>query len=135
MSTHCGIGIYENGTYTLVYCHHDGYPQGAGAILLAHYGEPEVRELLRLGDLSCLGERISPQPGEKHTFDDAQDDVCVFYARDRHEPKDTVSARPYDEIPRGYAYVYAWDTATGRWLWASRGEFEGLRELTPDDCG
>lgn len=68
MSTRSAI-ILKNLTtpgYTGVYCHSDGYPEGVGAMLLAHYTDPrKVEAIVALGDLSVLGEEI----GEKHDFD------------------------------------------------------------------
>ena len=38
MSTRCRIGIEnKNGTITSIYCHHDGYLEGVGEILVNHY--------------------------------------------------------------------------------------------------
>ena len=57
MSTRCRIAIeQENGTIKSIYCHHDGYKSGVGAILRKHYTDPDkVAELIELGDLSSLG--------------------------------------------------------------------------------
>ena len=57
MSTRCRIGIEnKDGTITSIYCHHDGYPDGVGEVLVNHYKtEEQIRKLLELGDLSSIG--------------------------------------------------------------------------------
>ena len=57
MSTRCRIGIEnKNGTITSIYCHHDGYLEGVGGILVNHYKtEEKIRKLMELGDMSSLG--------------------------------------------------------------------------------
>ena len=57
MSTRCRIGIEnKDGTITSIYCHHDGYPEVVGEILVNHYTtEEKIRKLLELGDMSSLG--------------------------------------------------------------------------------
>ena len=57
MSTRCRIGIQnQDGTITSVYCHHDGYLEHVGNILVKHYtDESKIRKLMELGDMSSLG--------------------------------------------------------------------------------
>ena len=57
MSTRCRIGIEnKNGTIASIYCHHDGYLEGVGEILVNHYkAEEKIRKLMELGDMSSLG--------------------------------------------------------------------------------
>lgn len=57
MSTRSRIGIRnKNGSITSIYCHHDGYPEGVGEILLNNYKtEEKIRKLMELGDMSSLG--------------------------------------------------------------------------------
>lgn len=84
----------EDGTYTGVDCHSDGYLTYNGAMLLDFYSSREkVEKLLSLGDLSLLCAEIEPNPELPHNFDfdKRQDNVCVFYGRDRGE--DNVSAQ------------------------------------------
>ena len=69
-----------DGTFTGIYCHWDGYPSGVGKTLRDHYSDPAtVAELIALGDLSTLGEKI----GTKHPFDTRVVDECTAYGRDR----------------------------------------------------
>lgn len=77
-----------DGQYYGVYCHSDGYLTYNGAMLLDHYSEREkVDELLSFGDMSRLNVKIHPDPTRPHSFDydNQQEDVCVFYGRDRGE--------------------------------------------------
>lgn len=57
MSTRCRLGIEnKDGTITSIYCHHDGYPDGVGEVLVNHYDdENKIRRLLQLGDMSSIG--------------------------------------------------------------------------------
>lgn len=69
-----------------IYCHWDGYPENMLPILNNHYDTDEkVLELLALGDLSSLGERVKSNPNEFHSFGDPLPDVTVAYHRDRGE--------------------------------------------------
>ena len=70
MSTRSRIGIlHEDGTTETIYCHSDGYPEHQMPILTGHYNSIEqVEELIDLGDLSILKERIAPDEGEMHGF-------------------------------------------------------------------
>ena len=90
MSTRSRIGIlYGDGTTETVYCHSDGFPEHQMPILTGHYDTIEkVEELIDLGDLSILKERIAPAEGEPHGFDydDRAENVTVAYHRDRGEP-------------------------------------------------
>jgi len=85
MGTRSTIAIQNtDGTVTGIYCHWDGYTSHNGAILAENYTtEDTVRELIALGDLSSLGEKI----GDKVDFDDykSHNGQCVAYGRDRGE--------------------------------------------------
>lgn len=85
MSTRCSIGIWKNHQpIETIFCHWDGYPEWAGAILQDHYQNPDkVQSLIDHGDLSALG----PEIGNYNTFGNRYNqNVCLFYARDRQEP-------------------------------------------------
>ena len=83
MGTRSTIALeYADGTVGQVYCHWDGYLEHNGMILYKHYSDPfKLRQLMDLGDLSSLGERI----GTQHAFDQAPQGECTFYKRDRKE--------------------------------------------------
>ena len=56
----------EEGKVRAIYCHWDGYVDYAGKILSNNYTtSAAVKQLIDLGDLSCVREEI----GEQHNFD------------------------------------------------------------------
>ena len=83
MGTRSTIALeFADGTVQQVYCHWDGYLDHNGKILQEHYSDPfKLRDLIDLGDMSSLGERI----GTQHAFDKAPEGECTFYMRDRKE--------------------------------------------------
>ena len=85
-----------------VYCHSDGYPSHNGRILKEFYNTTEkVEELLALGDLSYLSERVKPNPGESHSFANPNYDITCAYHRDRGE-----ELRTGHDSPEEYDYVW-----------------------------
>lgn len=89
MSTRSYICIEkEDGSYKGIYCHHDGYLEYNGKMLVDNYNDREkVMKLISLGDLSSLQKNIEPNPKYPHSFDydTRQKGVCIFYGRDRGE--------------------------------------------------
>jgi hypothetical protein len=89
MATRSRIGIeLSNGQIYSIYCHWDGYPSYNGEILKKHYKTREkVMELIMLGDISSLRQRVAPNRREigKHSFDTPITDVVIAYHRDRGE--------------------------------------------------
>ena len=83
MGTRSPIALeFADGTVEQIYCHWDGYLEHNGQILQKHYSDPfKLRDLIDLGDMSSLGERI----GTQHAFDKAPEGECTFYLRDRKE--------------------------------------------------
>lgn len=123
MSTRSLIGIKENNKYSVIYCHSDGYPEHNGKILLEHYNSMDMaKELIALGDLSLLGERIAPNPGEKHTFDEPLDNVTIAYHRDRGEKLNpAANADSLKELLKivkdSWAeYIYIFDEESNEWI-------------------
>lgn len=117
MSTNSTIARkLDDGRFEALYCHWDGYPSHNGRILETHYtGEdlkPKVDALFALGDLSILGELVSPSNPDKHNFDNKEDGVCVAYHRDRGEDWEGVSPRIFETIEalrdnaEQYLYIY-----------------------------
>ena len=135
MSTRSNIGIINaDGSVTAIYCHSDGYPSGVGKTLREHYNtEDAVRELLKLGDLSVLGEVI----GEKHDFNahDFDSKWCRAYGRDRGE-KGT-SARKHKTVREACEaldndYTYLFIVAENRWSFREGGG--PFQPLTAEAC-
>lgn len=119
MGTHAAIGIQnENQSIDSIYCHYDGYLDGAGRQLLNYYNTPElVRELVALGDISGLGKRV----GEKHDFNSTKNfEWCVAYHRDRGdawESVGTITTHSIREFLDTYAveYFYIFVESEKRW--------------------
>lgn len=118
MATRSLIGIEkDNGVVEAIYCHFDGYPAGVGKTLYEHYNNPErIKQLLRLGDLSTLGEFLSEE--EKG---DRKGDVCFVYCRDMGEPytypvmadsKEELRDNGFNLKGADYFYVFS----NGEWL-------------------
>ncbi len=102
MATRSTIALeYADGTVDQIYCHWDGYLDNNGKILYKHYTDPfKVQRMMDLGDLSSLRTSVIPEPYQGHTFEAPQDEVCVFYGRDRGE--DGVGAKRFADFD---AYV------------------------------
>lgn len=95
----------QDGTFTGIYCHFDGYPEHNGRILRNFYAtEEQVDKLIALGDISSLDE--SPEsPPEGHTFGNPVKGFVVAYHRDRGEAWSSVA--PRKELCEIGAYLYA----------------------------
>ena len=72
MATRSNIAIEnQDGSVSAIYCHFDGYIDGAGKILQENYNtKEEMEQLIALGDISSLGKTI---------------EETVAYHRDRGE--------------------------------------------------
>jgi len=121
MSTRCLIGIQRGNKVQYSYCHHDGYLDWVGKVLVNYYNtEPKITELLSFGDMSCL---------EKTT------DECEFYERDRgergaylHRPE--VDADKYDFRCQSDAdYIYLFKDNEWYVLSAYADDFEKVKDL------
>lgn len=128
----------EDNRYKTIYCHFDGYLEYNGAMLVKHYNDrATVEKLLELGDLSVLKERLKPDPSKPHGFDydKQQEDVCVFYGRDRG--KTDIQAkiktlRQLDDPDNWTEYVYIY-TKDNQWKYFETGHARlGLRDVKED---
>lgn len=84
MSTNATISYFDEGTkkYHSIYSHWDGHLESVGRILKEHYSSlKKVKELVALGSISILGDRIVPN-GD-HSFDVPEKGTTVAYHRDR----------------------------------------------------
>lgn len=122
MSTRGLIAIEDaDGKCRSTYAHFDMYVSNAGRILIQHYETLEQAEaLLALGFLSALGERLAPEPGENHDYDNPLPDVCIAYHRDRGEDMrpptvwpnaDEMLAKAADRFWAEYVYLFR----DGKW--------------------
>jgi hypothetical protein len=93
------------------YCHYDGYPEHNGEMLRRHYMDGDkVKMLVDLGDMSVLRPKVFPT-NTTHSFETPEDDVTIFYGRDRGETN--VDFREYDDfaeyVENGEEYMYFFD--------------------------
>ena len=124
----------EDGTYTGVYCHSDGYPEHNGAILIDHYNSRDkVEALIKLGNLSYLQPKIEPDSNMPHSFDfDArQEGVTVAYGRDRGETEQEAHIISLQDLNIDpwieYIYIY---TKDNKWKYFETGELDkGIKDL------
>lgn len=85
MGTRSRIAVMHGDVCKSVYCHWDGYLEHNGVILQEHYDSSKANQLVALGDLSSLRPNIEIPEGVEHNFEKSQDDITVFYGRDRGE--------------------------------------------------
>lgn len=135
MSTRSFIARRTTDGYEGVYCHFDGYVDFNGAVLSKYYRDPEtVAELLSLGDMSSLGERV----GEKHTFFERDSGATTYYGRDRGEDGPQIATKRCASLQElmgiaesvGCEYFYLFHNR--QWEYAERGpQFFGLSDGSP----
>lgn len=120
MATRSNIGIErEDGTVETIYCHWDGYPDHQGPIL-SKFGWEEVEDLLDLGDLSILGEKIFPTT-ETHNFAHPEPGVCLFYCRDRGEEYSGASLFENRQDAFREEWLYLYVEKEDKWIYTSNG--------------
>lgn len=137
MSTRSEIGILnKDNTVTSIYCHWDGYPEYNGTILFKYYtNEKIVMELIKNGDLSSLHENIQPDENLQHSFEKPQENVCVYYHRDRGENWEHVKPRTYENIKEWKKVVkkgwqeYLYLFIKGKWYFSSTYKKIKLKKL------
>ena len=134
MATRAAIIIEVKGkdhSYEGVYLHFDGYPKGAGQMLVDHYdNDAKVKNLISHGGISSLGEMI----GEKQDFSSilsSSTKQCKFYHRDRGDELD-IEELEYDEISKfaddcGAEFTYLYEG--GVWMVKEEPQFKGLMSL------
>ena len=118
MATRSRIGLkLEDGTIKHSYCHFDGYPHGVGHTLVKHYSDIEkVKELLSFGDMSFLAPKVTPDG--IHNFNTPEQDVTVFYGRDRAETdvdSATTSMDEYLSVKYSSCIDYKYVFSGGHW--------------------
>ena len=128
MSTAALIGIIsQDDSARLIYCHNDGTPDRLGCILYHFYSDVDrLNSLIDGGDISSLGSKLDPDEGYEHSFDNPQEDVTVFYHRDRGE--DWIDCVPLTYLPyswseeekgsiagTGILYTYIFDEKNFQW--------------------
>lgn len=136
MATNAFIGFRENNSITYIYNHSDGYLEHLGKMLIEHYNsEEKAKALVNLGDVSVVKEKLAPENGSNHSFDNRQEGVSVFYGRDRGESWDDICPIHMDDIvfenpDYTIVYIYVYDVEEQTWLFTRNGkDFESLEEI------
>jgi len=125
MSTRSLIGLtLPNGKVRFIYCHNDGdfEEQGVGPMLFEHYQCPEkIGQLINLGDISSLDQRVAPGSGESHSLGSKATGVTVAYRRDRGEVIQTreMSFTGFRRSPPDMGQEYMYHFHRGGW-WAKK---------------
>lgn len=125
MSTRSLIGVQSpTGSVQAIYCHFDGYPAGVGLTLQTHHNSAAAaEEIIALGDLSYLAEKLAPEVGQIHSFVFPAPGVTMAYNRDRGEtgikPRNYSSPAQFlKEASDSWAdYVYLF--RDGAWFFSS----------------
>lgn len=136
MATNAFIGFRENNSITYIYNHSDGYLEYLGKMLIKHYNsEEKAKALVNLGDVSVVKEKLAPEEGTTHTFDNRQEGVSVFYNRDRGENWDDIQPirienTVFENPNYTIVYIYVYDVEEQAWLFTRNGkDFENLEEI------
>lgn len=114
----------SDGTYRAIYCHFDGYLDGVGRTLQAHYtDQAKIEALLALGSISVLGAECTAPEG--HSYGNPKEGFTVAYYRDRGEGWDQCAhgngATAQAALADGagcQSYNYLWDGQA----WSERGK-------------
>jgi hypothetical protein len=113
MATRSSIAMVVPEGIRSIYCHHDGYPEGVGAMLSQHYTDPaKITQLLDLGDISYLSEDVGVW---KQDFNDPIPGITLAYGRDRGESDTEAMIHSDEEEWENYRkgsvceYGYLWD--------------------------
>ena len=103
MGTRSAIGYKTpEGKIRAKYSHYDGYPAFTGAMLEKHYQEArKIAQMVELGDQSGIAPNVFPS-SDAHSFNTPEDDVIVFYGRDRGETR--VDAQDFDTVQEFVEY-------------------------------
>ena len=127
ISTRSRIGIIKkDGSIESVYCHFDGYLDGVGKMLKNNYQDiNKIKELIKLGDISCLREEVNPDASINHSFDSPQENVTVAYYRDRNENYNDTKSNIEEDLNKfneslinsWIEYVYLFDEKSNKWFW------------------
>lgn len=104
--------------YRAIFCQCDGDLTDTGRILSRYYTKPErVDQLLALGDIYALGERLSESEKEK-----PGEDVTIAYARDRGEELCPAKEYPFEELfdlDTPYVYIFVKEDKAMEYLTAA----------------
>lgn len=126
MSTRSSISmIKEDGSVSQVYCHWDGYISNNGIILFNYYQNVDkIKKLISLGDMSSLKPEV--EPNGYHTYNSPQDNVTIFYGRDRGEkntkPQQFKNIKEFLQGGNFEGYNYVYKEKSNKWYLLDRRE-------------
>lgn len=135
MGTSATIAVRRGDTVYATTVHWDGYPEYVGKILASSYNSlDKATDLILLGDLSSLGNKLKPEADQEHSFLHPAKDVCVAYHRDRGENLEIESFEYSDDENlmaerlsyMGTDFTYVWNH--GMWYIYRGGKFISLRK-------
>lgn len=114
MSTNATVAIKTDEGYEAIYVHHDGYFSYMYPMLSENYASWErATALISFGDASSIDKRIMPSVGSNHHFEHPEEDVCVFYHRDRGEEFRAAFYSNKSGVLHSQYYVYIFED--GQW--------------------
>ena len=114
MSTNSTVAVKTDTGYDAIYVHWDGYFSYMYPMLSENYASLERAEaLVSFGDASFIAKRIMPSVGSDHCFERPEEDVCVFYHRDRGEELNIFHCHRKEELFKRQYYVYIFED--GQW--------------------
>ncbi len=114
MSTNSTVAVKTDIGYKSIYVHWDGYFSYMYPMLSENYASWERAEaLVSFGDASFIAKRIMPSVGSNHSFEHPEEDVCVFYHRDRGEDFHSKFYKTKNEVLRSQYYAYIFED--GEW--------------------
>lgn len=127
MSTPCTIIVKTKDDYLSSYCHWDGYTDYMYPMLTTNYNSYErALALVKLGDASYIAEKLEPTT-DNHSFDHPEEDVSVFYHRDRGEDWSDTAPKYRDKESRLYQFQYGYVFEDDHWTAYKYGKkIEGL---------
>ena len=114
MSTRSRIGILnQDGSIESVYHHSDGYPEWLGVVLKNKYSDSvKVRELMELGDISCIHTRRTWEGKELE-----KPDIKTYTQRGQNTQamghEDLAEYVMFD--PSMIEFSYLWNTDLNEW--------------------
>ena len=99
---------------------------------MEHYNSQELAEgIVALGNISSLNERLAPNEGEEHSFENPNYDITVAYHRDRGEDfKQYIGKDKDDCCGEEYSYHFEnseWVYRDNRWkkgVWSNCSEWK-----------
>lgn len=113
--------LKKDGTVDSVFCYWDGYLHHNGIYLYKYYSDINtIKDLLDLGGIIALKEKIYPPLGQTHSFDNPLPDVTTFAQRDRKQYDSKKSEydnlEQYSLIGSFHEYNYLFDETKNEWF-------------------